>query len=142
MGGAHPQAVLHVLKVAAPLEELQEVLALQLLDVLDRELVGEELRGLGVPEEQLVERVDDLLRVTLREGSQAGEPLEIRVGDAEEGPPARELELVELQDAHVSGVHGPGGAAYRGCRRRATPLARLSGRTLRHPRLKISFHEP
>ena len=56
---ADAQPVLDVREVAAAREEAHEVLALGALDAADGRLVGEELAGLGMAEQQLVEALDD-----------------------------------------------------------------------------------
>jgi hypothetical protein len=63
------QAVLHVLEVAAPGEQAEEVVALQAFHAANGRLVGEEALRLGVPEEHLVEGVDDGVGVLLGEGA-------------------------------------------------------------------------
>lgn len=101
MRRADAQPVLDVREIAPAGEEAEEVLPLRPLHASDRRLVPEELPRVRVLEEQPVELLDDFVHHLLGEGPQGREALQIVVGEGEEGPPVRDLLLVQLENAHV-----------------------------------------
>jgi hypothetical protein len=103
--GAHLEPVLDVGQVDATCEQLQEIRGLFAFEPFDQRGITEELAGLGLREQVVVELGDDAVRDLHREGSKPLEPPQVVGIDPEERQPRGKRGLV---DPEVFGVRSAG----------------------------------